>query len=61
MAWGETMSLTVIEPATDIAANSGFASDFSIGVIGAFADGDDALAWDGEFSNSGSRGRFSLG
>jgi len=51
---GETMSLTVIEPATDIAANSGVAHHFSIGVIGALADGDFAPAWDGAFS--GSRG-----
>jgi len=48
------MSLTVIEPATDIAANSGFASDFLIGVIATLADGDFAPAWDG--ACSGSRG-----
>ena len=56
VAWGETMSLTVIEPATDIAANSGFASDFSIGVIATLADGDFAPAWAGAFSGGGSRG-----
>jgi hypothetical protein len=55
------MSLTVIEPATDIAANSGIAWHFSIGAIGAFANGDSALAWDGEFSDSGRRAPFGPG